>query len=367
MNETFDKINSKIILTGHSSSISCVKMDLLRKEIITIDIDSVINRWEYDKKEKIYTIKKSIEINIVNKKKEFIDDVLLVYDNLNCIIKTDKTKKIKIYSLLKEEFLYEYTEKNDKIIKMLDCCNFNNFICYSSNNIIKIYICTIKKSDKINYEFNIKNIKDINIENINFKEAKMTCFELLTWKYKLLGIGYNNGKIIIMKINNNLHKDNIIRKQYLIDINSYVNINNKNKIEQIKCIEDSTQNIDEYFLYIIFSVKKFFLIYSLKENPDKDLSINYVNKIENKNDIISFDILNRNMIVSSVMNNYGLEFIYLPKYFGNNKFSNVDEEPLMNLIHLTDDNINKIIYTKNKKGIVCILDNYIKYLEFNIN
>ena len=73
------------------------------------------------------------------------------------------------------------------------------------------------------------------------------------------------------------------------------------------------------------------------------------------------------MIVSSVMNNYGLEFIYLPKYFGNNKFSNVDEEPLMNLIHLTDDNINKIIYTKNKKGIVCILDNYIKYLEFNIN
>ena len=93
MNETFDKINSKIILTGHSSSISCVKMDLLRKEIITIDIDSVINRWEYDKKEKIYTIKKSIEINLVNKKKEFIDDILLVYDNLNCIIKTDKQKK----------------------------------------------------------------------------------------------------------------------------------------------------------------------------------------------------------------------------------------------------------------------------------
>ena len=99
MNETFDKINSKIILTGHSSSISCVKMDLLRKEIITIDIDSVINRWEYNKKEKIYTIKKSIEINLVNKKKEFIDDILFVYDNLNCIIKTDKTKKIKIYNL----------------------------------------------------------------------------------------------------------------------------------------------------------------------------------------------------------------------------------------------------------------------------
>ena len=93
MNETYDKINSKIILTGHSSTISCVKMDLLRKEIITIDIDSVINRWEYDKKEKIYTIKKSIEINLVNKKKEFIDDILLVYDNLNCIIKTDKQKK----------------------------------------------------------------------------------------------------------------------------------------------------------------------------------------------------------------------------------------------------------------------------------
>ena len=58
MNGNFDKLISKIILTGHSSSISCVKIDMLRKEIITIDNDSVINRWQYNKNEKIYTIKK---------------------------------------------------------------------------------------------------------------------------------------------------------------------------------------------------------------------------------------------------------------------------------------------------------------------
>ena len=109
MNENFDKMLSKIILTGHSSSISCVKMDLLRKEIITIDINSVINRWEYNKEDKIYIIKKSIELNIVNSKKEYIDDIILLYDNLNSIIKIDKTKKIKIFSIIPKKAKIFYT------------------------------------------------------------------------------------------------------------------------------------------------------------------------------------------------------------------------------------------------------------------
>ena len=368
MNENFDKVLSKIILTGHSSSISCVKMDLLRKEIITIDNESIINRWEYNKKEKFYIIKKSIELNkVVNKKKEYIDDIILLYDNLNSIIKIDRTKNIKVFSLSREEFLYEYSEKNDKILKIVDCCNFNNFICYTSNNLIKIYTCKIQKKDNYNYNFCIKNIFDINIDNINFKQAKMSSFKLLTWKYKLLGIGYNNGKIVIMKIKNNQYKNlNITNKQYLIDITSHINKkNNNNKINQIKYIE-YYQNEEEYLIYLIFSVNNFFFIYSITPNSIENLNINFINKIENKNDIIFFEILNRNLIVSSSVNNCGIEFIYLPKYIKNeNNFLIIDDNPLIDFIQLSNEYINKIIYTKNKKGIVCISNNYIKYLEFS--
>ena len=371
INSEFNKILSKIILTGHSSSICCVKLDLIRKQIITIDIDSVINIWEYKNSEKFFVIKKSIELNIVNNKKEYIDDIILLYDNLNSIIKIDKTKNIKVFCLSREAFLYEYSEKNEKILKIIDCCNFNNFFCYSSNNIIKIYIYKIQKIDNINYDYKIKNIKDINIDNINFKEAKMTCFDLLTWKYRLIGIGYNNGKIVIININNKLNKKNmnINSNQYIIDTNSY--LNNKNKIEQIKCIENFNDTINnkegnESKLFIIFSIKNLFFIYSLIININSDLKINFVNKIEKKYDITFFEMLNRNLVISSLKNNYGIELIFLPKYIKNeNDFLTIDDEPLIDLIELTDLNISKILYTKNKKGIFLISNDSINYLEFN--
>jgi hypothetical protein len=71
-------------------------------------------------------------MNLVNKKKEFIDDVILLYDNYNGIIKIDLTKKIKRYSLLKETFSYEFEEKSGNIIKILDFCYFHEFICYTT-------------------------------------------------------------------------------------------------------------------------------------------------------------------------------------------------------------------------------------------
>ena len=376
MNRNFDKILSKIILTGHSSSICCIKNDLLRKEIITIDIDGVINRWEYNKNEKFFTIKKSIELNKINKKKEYIDDIILLYDNLNCIIKIDKTENIKVYSLSKEEFLYQYSEPKEKILKFFDCCNFNNFIGYSSNNLIKIYICKIQNRDNINYDYKIKNIKDINIDNINFKEGKMTCFKLLTWKYKLLGIGYNNGKIVIMKINNSLINNNmnITNNQFLIDVNSEINNSKKNIINQIRCIEfknnkmNNNKEKENCILYLIISVNNFFIIYSFSPYFTQDLKINLINKIEYKTNIIFFEILNRNIIITSFANNNNIELIYLPKYFKNeNNFLEIDEEPLIDSIYLSDEYINKILYTKNKKGIIFILNNSIKYLEFNKN
>ena len=376
MNSNFDKILSKVILTGHSASISCVKLDLLRNQIITIDIDSVINIWEYKNEEHLFVIKNSIELNIVNKKKEYIDDIILLYDNLNCIIKIDKTKKIKVFCLSKETFLYEYAEQSDKILKIIDCCNFANFICYSSNNIIKIYIYNIQKIDNLNYDYKIKNIKEIAIDNINFKESKMTCFDLLTWKHKIIGIGLNTGKIVIIRIYKNKNYY-LTSNQYILDINSHINNNNnninKNNINQIKCIDFTSDSIynnindQDCNLFIIFSMNNIFFIYALiQKNNELEMTINFISKIENKKDIIFFEILNRNLLIASFLNSSELELIYLPNYIKNSKnFLIIDDEPIINLIDFPGEYINKIIYTKNKKGIFCISNDSIKYLFFN--
>ena len=377
MSSNFDKILSKVILTGHSASISCVKLDLLRKQIITIDIDSVINIWEYKSEEHLFVIKNSIELNIVNRKKEYIDDIILLYDNLNCIIKIDRTKNIKVFCLSKETFLYEYTEQKDKILKIIDCCNFANFICYSSNNIIKIYIYKIQKIDNLNYDYKIKNIKEIPIDNINFKESKMTCFDLVTWKHKIIGIGLNTGKIVIMRIYKNKNS-NSTSNQYIIDVNSHINNNNKNSISknsinQIKCIDFTSDSIysninsQDCNLYIIFSMNNIFFIYSLiQKNNESEMTINFISKIENKKDIIFFEILNGNLLIVSFVNCSELELIYLPSYIKDSKnFLIIDDEPIINLIDFPGEYINKILYTKNKKGIFCISNNSIKYLLFN--
>ena len=54
----FNKI-TKIILTWHSSSICCIKYDPIRKQILTVDINCIINIWEFNKLYKYYTIIKS--------------------------------------------------------------------------------------------------------------------------------------------------------------------------------------------------------------------------------------------------------------------------------------------------------------------
>ena len=226
----FNKI-TKIILTGHSSSICCIKLDLIRKQILTVDINCVINIWEYNELHKFYCIIKSIEMNSIIRKKEFIDDIILLYDNYNSIIKIDRSKKIKIYSLTKEEFLYEFEEESGNIIKILDFCNSREFICYTSQGGIILYNYKINKKDnKLIYE--IKKIKDININNTN---NKMTCFEMLSWKYKLIGIGYHNNIISIIKFDNKFQN----YKNISINLDSFNN--NNNYINQIKCLNLSNK------------------------------------------------------------------------------------------------------------------------------
>lgn len=356
-NDNLDKM-SKIILTGHSTSISCVKVDLLRKQIITIDINCIINIWEYNESYKIYIIIKSIEMNLVNRKKEYVDDFIFLYDNYNSIIKIDRTKKIKIFSLSKEEFSYEYSE-NENIIKILDFCNFSDFICYTSKNEIKIYNYRIKKKENvINYEIN--KIKDININDniINNQRGKMTCFEMLSWKYKIIGIAYNNKKIVIIKFNIELNNE-----QYCIDLNQDLNgFNNNVNINQIKCIEHTNKNTKsknnvEFALYVIFPIDNIFFIYNLISDFFI-LKINLTKKIIFEHDINYFDYLNKYMIISSFYNHNKIEIIYLPDYEKEEK-----KEALVDIMEISNDYFNKMIYINDKGGLFFISNDLINYVE----
>jgi len=356
--DNFDNI-SKIILTGHSTSISCVKVDLLRKQIITVDINCIINIWEYNESYKFYIIIKSIEMNLVNRKKEYIDDFILLYDNYNSLIKVDRTKKLKIFSLSKEEFLYELSE-NENIIKIIDLCNFSNFICYTSKNEVKIYNYRIKKKENlINYEINkIKDI-DINDNIINDQKNKITCLEMLSWKYKIIGLAYNNKKIVIIQFNIELNY-----KQYIIDLNQDLNGINNNyiNINQMKCIDHTNRKIKgknniEFILYIIFPINNIFFIYSIISDFFK-LNINLVNKIIFEHDINYFDYLNKNILISSFFNHNKIEIIYLPDYE-----KDKNKEALIDTIEISDDYFNKMIYINHQRGLFFISNDSIKYVE----
>ena len=362
----FDKF-SKIILTGHSSSICCVKIDSLRKQILTVDLNGLINIWEYNELYKFYIIIKSIEINSANRKKEYIDDIILLYDNLNSIIKIDRSNIIKIFSLTKEEFLYDYSENNENILKILDFCNFSEFICYNSKNKVNIYNYRIKQKEN-NIHFEIKKIKEININELNINNAKMTCFEMISWKYKLIGIGYNNNTIIIIKfINNIIEKINKLNyKYYIIDLNEHLNNFNNRYINQIKCIDCTNKKTKEkdfieFSLSIIISVNNYFVNYNIISNFF-ELNIKFINKIEFKHDINFFEILNKNIIISSFINNFKIEIIHLPD---DEKEENKKKEILIDTIEISEDYYNKLIITSNKRGMFCISNDSIKYLEFN--
>ena len=364
LSKNLNSITSKIILTGHSTSIICLKVDYLRKELITIDIDSVINIWEYNEIEKCFVIKKSIELNIINPKskvkKEFIDDIISMHDYLNSITIINKTNKIKIYSLLKENFIFEFEEKDGKIQKIIDCCNCSTFVCYISNNTIKVFNYDIR--------LNIINIKEFHciIPNIDIINCKISCMKLLSLKYKLTGCGFSNGNIILISYNHLLKSNQY--NQTVININSFLQDKNIHNIEikNIKCIEN-----DDEILYIIFTVNNLFFIYSF---DIKDKNANFINLIEFGNDFVNIEVLNKKLVISSFLHASYLEFVYLPKYLGIIKEGNkINEDDCdweennneLNIMQISSENVNGIVYVRNKKGVVFLSNDSIKYIEYN--
>jgi hypothetical protein len=181
---------------------------------------------------------------------------------------------------------------------------------------------------------------------------------MLSWKYKITGIAYNNKKIVIIKFNIELNNE-----QYCIDLNQDLNgFNNNVNINQIKCIEHTNKNTKsknnvEFALYVIFPIDNIFFIYNLISDFFI-LKINLTNKIIFEHDINYFDYLNKYMIISSFYNHNKIEIIYLPDYEKEEK-----KEALVDIMEISNDYFNKMIYINDKGGLFFISNDLINYVE----
>ena len=183
---------------------------------------------------------------------------------------------------------------------------------------------------------------------------------MLSWKYKIVGIGYNNKKIVIVKFDIKFNY-----KQYCIDLNQdFNNINDNINISQIKSIDytnkkkESKKNI-ECLLYIIFPKGNNFYIYCI-QSDFRQLKIDFSNKIQFNHDINFLDILNKNIIISSFFNYNKIQIINLPNYEKEEK-----KEVSVDIIETTYDIINKILYISDNMVILFIANDSINYIEFN--
>ena len=119
---------------------------------------------------------------------------------------------------------------------------------------------------------------------------------MLSWKYKLIGIGHHNNIINLIKFDNKFHSYNGMG----VDLDSF-NTNNNNYINQIKCLNLSNKKIKEksgieFLISIIFSINNSFFIYSILSDF-VNLNANFIHKIGLKYDINFFEILNKNIII----------------------------------------------------------------------
>ena len=286
-------IKNKIILTGHSTQINCCKYDYVNSCLITIGMDLIINIWKFNKN-KNFKIVKSIELNINNlSNKEYIDDFIFLYDDLNTLIKIDNSNTIKMFSLVKEQFYHSLNlESNIKSI-----CNIfdgESFLCGLSNGKIQIIYYNINK-----HKIFKKGNTIIHKESLNLKINKL---KLLDYNKKIVGSCANDGSIVIFDIKNNLKKEIKIKNKK--EINSIIKLKNKNnKIEICFSIKNKIY-VFEYYEEKVNILYSFEIINSVFLEKLNDEIIIFF--IKNKNDVFFFNINKETLENNIKLNNNGL-------------------------------------------------------------
>ena len=273
MSNDYKKVENKIILTGHYSSITVCKFDYVHNILLTIGLDNIINIWKIKKETNEFQIIKSIEFFIEKGKKEFIDDAIILFDENLTFVKIDNSKEIKFYSL-KDGKNYQSIKTNSIIRSIMDIYDGIHFICGLSNGKINLY----------SYK-NIGNIKEINLkrELLHCEEEKNNLkIKLLTYfvyQDKIFASGANDGSVNIFFLNNK-------KKIY---------IKTKYDKQEISNIINLKYNKEKSILLIGISIDKNLLIYDGIQNKFlKEISFGI-----NCGKILSIDNLNENLFMIS--------------------------------------------------------------------
>ncbi len=275
MSDDYKKVENRIVLTGHYSSITVCKYDYVHNLLITIGLDNIINIWKIKKETNEFQITKSIEFFNEKGKKEFIDDAIILFDANFTLVKIDNSKEIKFYSL-KDGKIYQSIKSNSIIRSILNIYDGIHFICGLSNGKINLY--SYKTIENIKeYKINLKKeLLHCEEEKNNLKIKLLTYF---VYQDKIFGCGSNDGSVSIFFLNSK-NKIYIKTKYDKQEISNIVNL----KYDKEKSI-----------LLVGISIDKNLLIY----DGLKNIFLKEINFGINYGKILSIDNLNDNLFIIS--------------------------------------------------------------------
>ena len=325
-------------------------------------------------------------------KKEFTNSVLFLGNNIyNYIIKNNPQDINICINLINR---YRYTYRNSfKMNYKFFVYNIRNIISsqYISNKDRQIIFKKLKIKYKqykkwINYEYfmNYSEYKDIfNFHNINNNDSKENKFNILNPKITIIIFCFDFN-YLKKTINSILNQKHIILEIILINDNIIKNNLNiiKNYIRKYKNIKYLSNKYKKGMLYsyskgVLESKGEFILLLKSGDTLTKDniLSQVYNSTINNKNDILEFNLLingneniNSNSLRLYICKHIKSEII-LPSFKYNKNYKEIDQEKdLINnkLIrsNLLKDIIKKYNLNKYKNKIYNYFDEIILFLIY---
>ena len=275
MSNDYKKVENRIVLTGHFSSITVCKYDYVHNFLITIGLDNIINIWKIKKETNEFQIIKSIEFFFEKGKKEFIDDAIILFDENFTLVKIDNSKEIKFYSL-KDRKIYQTIKANSIIRSIMDIYDGIHFICGLSNGKINLY--SYKSIENIKeYKINLKKeLLHCEEEKNNLKIKLLTYF---VYQDKIFGSGSNDGCVSIFFLNNK----------------NKIYIKTKYDKQEISNITNLKYDKEKSILLVGISIDKNLLIYDGLKNK----FLKEINFGTNYGKILSIDNLNDNLFIIS--------------------------------------------------------------------
>ena len=187
------KCKRHVKITGHSSNIKVAKIDFVNNILITSGMDNALHFWDLN------TMNIIISIDLIhNHKKEFFDDFIILCDDLNSIVKIDKTKTLKFFNPQTEMFYIELQLPNP-IYSILNLYDGISFAVGLNNGTIHMYKYLFECSKP-----NIKLSKVLYIfDETEIKGCKIIYLSYINYQKKMFACGTNMGTLCLYRMDGN--------------------------------------------------------------------------------------------------------------------------------------------------------------------